>query len=58
MNSEEIYAKLDEIKELVKSYVKPDGTIDVDGIRVKIALEFCSSELEKALIKGQQQVRD
>lgn len=53
MNSEEIYSKLDEIKKMVSRYAKPDGTINVDSIRVKVALEFCSSELEKAFITGQ-----
>ena len=54
MNSDEIYSQLDEMKRMVDRYVKPDGTIDVDAVRVKIALEFCHSELEKAFIRGQK----
>lgn len=55
MNAEEIYTKLAEIRTIVESFADPAGTLQVDAVRVKVALEFCATEIQKALEKGLHQ---
>ena len=48
MKVEEIYARLDEIRAMVASYAAKDGTVQVDPFTVRVATEFCMTELRKA----------
>jgi len=53
MRVEDIYARLDEIRAMVTNYADKDGVVQVDPIDVRIATEFCMTELRKALERGQ-----
>lgn len=53
MKVEEIYARLDEIRAMVASYASKDGTVRVDPIDVRVATEFCMTELRKAFERAQ-----
>ena len=55
MKAEDIYAKLDEIREMVADFVEEDGTVAIDPIDVRVATGFCKSELQKALERGKKQ---
>ena len=49
-----IYGLLEEIRELVAGSEKEDGTFRFDPLRVRIALEFTKSTIEKSLAEYQQ----
>ena len=49
-----IYELLDEIHELVTRSEKEDGTFLFDPLRVRIALEFAKSTIEKSQAEYQQ----
>ena len=49
-----IYGLLDEIRELVAGSENEDGTFRFDPLRVRIALEFTKSTIEKSQAEFQQ----
>ena len=49
-----IYGLLDEIHELVTRSEKEDGTFLFDPLRVRIALEFAKSTIEKSRTEHQE----
>ena len=55
MKAEEIYEKLNEIREMISSYEEEDGTIPVDPGDVQICTNFFKSELQRALERGKSQ---
>ena len=52
MKIEQIYEKLDEIREMVSAYQEEDGTVPVDAGDVQICTSFFQSELQRALERG------
>ena len=55
MKAEEIYEKLNEIREMISSYEEEDGTIPVDPGDVQICTNFFKTELQRALERGKLQ---
>jgi len=55
MKAEEIYEKLNEIREMISSYEEEDGTIPVDPGDVQICTNFFKTELQRALERGKSQ---
>ena len=55
MKIEQIYEKLNEIREMVSTYEEEDGTVPVDPGDVQICTNFFKSELQRALERGQSQ---
>ena len=55
MKAEEIYEKLNEIREMISSYKEEDGTIPVDPGDVQICTNFFKTELQRALERGKSQ---
>ena len=51
MKIEQIYEKLNEIRDMVASY-EEDGTVPVDPGDVQICTSFFKSELQRALERG------
>lgn len=47
--SDEICALIEEIQRLVRDNMGPDGSCKFDPVRVKIALEFVKTEIEKSV---------
>lgn len=52
MKIEEIYQKLNEIREMVSAYEEEDGNVPVDAGDVQICTNFFKTELQKALERG------
>lgn len=52
MKIEQIYEKLNEIRDMVSSYEEEDGTVPVDPGDVQICTSFFKSELQRALERG------
>ena len=52
MKIEQIYEKLNEIRDMVSSYEEEDGTVAVDPGDVHICTTFFKSELQRALERG------
>ena len=52
MKIEEIYQKLNEIREMVSAYEEEDGNVPVDAGDVQICTSFFKTELQKALERG------
>ena len=52
MKIEQIYEKLNEIREMVSTYQEDDGTVPVDAGDVQICTSFFRSELQRALERG------
>lgn len=44
-----IYGLLDEIRELIAGNENEDGTFRFDALRIRIALEFAKTSLEKSI---------
>ncbi len=55
MTAKTIYAALEEIRAMTEQYADADGNIHADEIRIRVALEFCATEVKKALEKGKSQ---
>ena len=55
MKIEQIYEKLNEIREMVSTYEEEDGTVPVDPGDVQICTNFFKSELQRALDRGKSQ---
>ena len=55
MKTEEIYEKLNEIREMISGYEEEDGTIPVDPGDVQICTNFFKTELQRALERGKSQ---
>ncbi len=55
MKIEQIYEKLNEIREMVSTYEEEDGTVPVDPGDVQICTNFFKSELQRALERGKSQ---
>ena len=55
MKAEEIYEKLNEIREMISSYEEEDGNIPVDPGDVQICTNFFKTELHRALERGKSQ---
>jgi len=55
MKAEEIYEKLNEIREMISSYEEEDGTIPVDPGDVQICTNFFKTELQRAFERGKSQ---
>ena len=55
MKIEQIYEKLNEIREMVSAYEAEDGTVPVDPGDVQICTSFFKSELQRALDRGKAQ---
>ena len=55
MKAEEIYEKLNEIREMISSYEEEDGTIPVDPGDVQICTNFFKTELQRAMERGKSQ---
>ena len=55
MKAEEIYEKLNEIREMISRYEEEDGTIPVDPGDVQICTNFFKTELQRALERGKLQ---
>ena len=55
MKIEQIYEKLNEIREMVSTYEEEDGTVPVDPGDVQICTNFFKSELQRALERGRSQ---
>ena len=55
MKIEQIYEKLNEIREMVSTYEEEDGTVSVDPGDVQICTNFFKSELQRALERGKSQ---
>lgn len=55
MKAEEIYEKLNEIREMISSYEEEDGTIPVDPGDVQICTNFFKTELQRAVERGKSQ---
>ena len=55
MKAEEIYEKLNEIREMISSYEEEDGNIPVDPGDVQICTNFFKTELQRALERGKSQ---
>lgn len=55
MKIEQIYEKLNEIREMVSAYEEEDGTVLVDPGDVQICTSFFKSELQRALDRGKAQ---
>ena len=51
MKIEQIYEKLNEIRDMIASY-EEDGTVPVDPGDVQICTSFFKSELQRALERG------
>jgi len=49
-----IYGLLEEIRELVAGSEREDGTFQFDPLRVRIALEFAKSTIEKSQAEYQK----
>lgn len=47
-----IYKKLEEIKEMIKNNETELGEINIDELRVIIALDFCKTEIQKEIKKA------
>ena len=52
MKIEQIYEKLNEIRDMVSSYAEEDGTVSIDPGDVHICTSFFKSELQRALERG------
>lgn len=55
MKIEQIYEKLNEIREMVSTYEEEDGTVPIDPGDVQICTSFFKSELQRALERGKSQ---
>ena len=55
MKIEQIYEKLNEIREMVSTYEEEDGTVPVDPGDVQICTNFFKLELQRALERGKSQ---
>ena len=55
MKIEQIYEKLNEIREMVSTYEEENGTVPVDPGDVQICTNFFKSELQRALERGKSQ---
>lgn len=46
---DELTALTEEIQRLVRENIQPDGSCKFDPVRVKIALEFVKTEIQKSV---------
>lgn len=52
MKAEQIYEKLEEIREMISTYEEEDGTVSVDPGDVQICTNFFKTEIQRALERG------
>lgn len=52
MTADSVYESIEKIQQLVEKHTDEDGTLQFDGLKIMVALDFVKTELEKSIEKG------